>query len=133
VPPKRDYNWKQEHRRLWETMVPPRDQATTLQGELVRIAGKLTDQAYRNGNCNWDDAHVRMWQFVGKQLDDPSVFSEEERREIQAAVEEIICDEQCPDLSGDGSCYYLVGERVIDWCMAHPDPILREIDPTLHY
>jgi hypothetical protein len=42
--------------------------------------------------------------------------------------EEIIRDEACPDLSGDGSTYYRVKERVIDWCMARPDTIPFEPD-----
>jgi hypothetical protein len=45
-------HWKREHARLWKATVPAQGQAATLQGELIRITGKLTDQAYRNGNCN---------------------------------------------------------------------------------
>jgi hypothetical protein len=55
------YNWKQEQTRLWESLVPSQGQADTLQGELVRIAGKLTDQAFRNGNMNWDADHEKQW------------------------------------------------------------------------
>lgn len=127
----RGYNWKKEQDRLWDALVPPRGQATTLQGELIRIVGKLTDQAYRNGNCNWDEDHERMWRFVGARLDDPRTFNEAERRAIGGAIEEIIREHDDPDLSGDGSCYYLIGERVVDWCLAHPDPIPYQHDPTL--
>src|ERR1051325_11899725 len=75
------YNWKTEHTRLWGSLVPVEGQAETLQGELIRIAGKLTDQAFRNGNMNWDAEHEKMWRFVGKHLEDPETFSEEERSE----------------------------------------------------
>jgi len=47
------YNWKREQTRLWQTLVPKSGRASTLQGELIRITGKLTDEAYRNGNMNW--------------------------------------------------------------------------------
>jgi len=117
------YNWKTEQSRLWKEYVPKTGQADTLQGELVRIAGKLTDQAFRNGNMNWDADHERMWRFVGRHLDDSSTFSKNELDLVRAAIEEIIRDNATPDLSGDGCCYYVVSEKVVDWCMAHPKPI----------
>jgi hypothetical protein len=83
------YNWKKEHTRLWNDLVPPDGQADTLQGELIRIAGKLTDQAFRNGNMNWDEDHEKMWRFVGKHLDDPQTFNESERQLIRDKIEEI--------------------------------------------
>ena len=125
------YNWKKEHTRLWNTLVPADGQAETLQGELVRIAGKLTDQAFRNGNANWDDDHEKMWRFVGRHLDDAATFTAEERALIKGKIEEIIRDRDTPDLSGDGCCYYVISEKVVDWCMAHPTPIPHQKDETL--
>lgn len=110
-PAKRPYNWKKEHDRLWRALVPAQGQAATLQGELIRIAGKLTDQAYRNGNCNWDADHERMWRFVGERLDDPETYPDSERKLIRGKIREIIRDHDTPDLSGDGSCYYLIMEK----------------------
>ena len=125
------YNWKKEHTRLWKSLVPPQGQAETLQGELIRIAGKLTDEAFRNGNMNWDAACEKMWRFVGRHLDDPETFSEKERRLVRDKIEEIIRDNASPNLSGDGCAYYLIAERVVDWCMAHSTPIPHQADPTL--
>lgn len=125
------YNWKKEHVRLRDSLVPAEGQATTLQGELIRAAGKLTDQAFRNGNMNWDAEHEKLWRFVGKQLDDPETFSAEERRLICDKIEEIIRDNETPDLSGDGCCYYVISECVVRWCMAHSTPIPHQKDPTL--
>lgn len=129
--PKQSYNWKKEHTRLWNKLVPAQGQAATLQGELIRIAGKLTDQAYRNGNCNWDADHERMWRFVGQHLHDPEVFSTQQRKLIREKIDEIIRDRDTPDLSGDGSCYYLIMEKVVDWCMVHPAPIPHQKDRKL--
>ncbi len=127
----KSYEWKKEQSRLWKELVPPNGQADTLQGELIRITGKLTDQAYRNGNMNWDSDHERMWRFIGEKIANDPIFSSEEQALIREKIEEIIRDQECPDLSGDGSPYYLVTEKVVDWCMAHPAPIPHEKDPTL--
>jgi len=125
-----EYDWRDELERLWNALVPPSGRAETLQGELIRIAGKLTDQAYRNGNMNWDDDHEAMWRFVGRSLDDPGTFSDEQREAIRNAIGEIIRDHDAPDLSGNGSCYYLISERVVDWCIAHPRAIRLEPGET---
>jgi hypothetical protein len=125
---RKSYNWKQEHQRLWDAHVPPSGAADTLQGELVRIVGKLVDQAYRNGNGNWDADHETMWRFVAAQITADLTFDDKDKASIRDTVEEIIRDEACPDLSGDGSTYYRVNGKVVDWCMAHPDPIPFESD-----
>ena len=125
------YEWKKEHARLWKELVPAEGQADTLQGELIRIAGKLTDQAFRNGNMNWDADHERMWRFVAQKITSDATFSASDQKVIRESVEEIIRDQESPDLSGDGCAYYVVSEKVVDWCMAHVTPIPYEADPTL--
>jgi len=122
------YDWKKEQARLWKALVPANGQAETLQGELIRIAGKLTDEAFRNGNMNWDADHERMWRFVGRHLDDAATFSDKERALIREKIAEIIRDNEAPDVSGEGCSYYVVTEKVVDWCMAHPAPIPRPED-----
>src|SRR3954466_14138158 len=116
------YNWKREQERLWEALVPQTGRANTLQGELTRIAGKLTDEAYRNGNDNWDDECAQMWRFVGQHVADPDTFRPEQLAEIREAVATIIRDYDPPQGSGAGSPDYMSPERGVDWCIAHPDP-----------
>ena len=113
-------DWFKEHGRLWRKLVPASGQAKTLQGEIIRITGKLTDEAYRNGNCNWDQDCVFMWRFVARVLDDPRTFSPAERTRTKKTVEEIIRNERCPDLSGRGSTYYYMMEMATRWCVANP-------------
>lgn len=128
----KSYNWKKEHQRLWKAYVPAQGPAETLQGELVRIVGKLVDQAYRNGNCNWDADHETMWRFVSDRITADQTFTDQDKVMIRETTEEIIRDEASPDLSGDGSTYYRINEKVIDWCMAHPEVIPFELDGSYH-
>lgn len=125
------YDWTAEHARLWDELVPPTGQASTLRGELIRMSGKLSDEAYRNGNINWYDEFERMARFIGQYLDDPHTFSVEERALIRESVEEIIRDHADPDVSGHGSAYYTISEKVVDWCIAHQEPIPYSPDPSL--
>ena len=117
------YDWKKEQSRLWRELVPPNGQADTLQGELVRIAGKLSDQAFRNGNMNWDDVHEQLWRFVGEKIGKDPIFTISEQSLIHESIETIIRDQECPNLSIPDSPYYYITEKVVDWCMAYPEPI----------
>ncbi len=127
---KKAYSWKKEHTRLWDELVPPDGQADTLQGELIRIAGKLTDQAFRNGNMNWDDDHETMWRFVGEKLALASNFTKKEKNEIKEKIDQIIEEFDCPDLD-DGNPYYFISEKVVDFCMENEELIEHEPDEEL--
>lgn len=124
------FDWRQAHKELWKAWVPASGQAKTVQGELTRRVGKLTDEAYRNGNCNWDGDCVTMWRWVGRVLDDET-FTPKERARIRRTVGAIIRDQRSPDLSGSGSTYYYVCEMAARWCVAHPEPRPYKSDPKL--
>jgi len=130
-PKVRSCDWKKEHARLWKALVPAGGQADTLQGELVRIAGKLTDQAFRNGNMNWDDEHEYLWRFIGEKIGNDPIFSATEQNDIRQKIEIIIRDQECPNLNRDSNPYYFIGEKVVDWCIAHPEPILHQKNPNI--
>jgi hypothetical protein len=126
------YKWWEEHQKLWDSLVPLSGQALTVQGELVRCIGKLTDEAYRNGNINWEpgSGHDQMLDYVVSTLLADQTFGPERQSSIRRAVEEIR-DYENPNTGGHGTCYYNLSEAVVDWCMQHPDLIPREADPTL--
>lgn len=126
-----EIKWWEEHPRLWEELVPSSGQAETLQGELIRCAGKLTDEAYRNGNINWESGYDRLARFLGENLNDSATFTPEERQQIADAVTTIIRDFERPDTSGHGSPYYYLTEMAVRWCLANPKPLDYKKDPTL--
>ena len=126
-----DARWWEEQPRLWNELVSRSEQATTVQGELIRCTGKLTDEAYRSGNTNWGPGFEHMTRFVGRTLDDPQTFTDDQRSAIRNAVALIIKDSANPDVSGHGSPHYLLTEMAVRWCLAHPDPIPHASDPDL--
>jgi len=127
-----EYRWWEEHDRLWKELVPARGQAPTVQGELVRCAGRLTDEAYRNGNQNWSptSGHARMLAYVERTILGDDTFDTERQAAIRSDIAEI-SDYEYPNVGGQGTCYYNLSEAVVDWCMLHPEPIPREPDPGL--
>ena len=114
--------WRTEFKRLWAKLVPPTGQAKTIQGELVRAVGRLSDEAYRNGNINFGKNHQMLCEFIRMNLEDPTVFDAEEIEEIVRCIEEIL-DSERPDIRGSASCHYRLAEKVVKWCELKPDLI----------
>lgn len=46
--------WQKQFKELWDLLVPGSGPATTAQGEVIRIAGRIGDEVLRNGGANWD-------------------------------------------------------------------------------
>lgn len=121
-------SWKRLHSALWDELVPPRGQCGTVQGELVRCIGKLTDEAYRNGNINWSGGHERMVAFLRDTLAPDGAV--ELLPGLRGDLRKLL-HHRALDLSGDGSPHYRVNEAVVRWCQGHPTLIPREHDPLL--
>lgn len=49
-----DGSWCHWFDELWGALVPPTGRATTVQGEVVRICGKIAREILDNGGMNWD-------------------------------------------------------------------------------
>jgi hypothetical protein len=126
------YKWWEQHARLWSELVPQSGQAAAVQDELVRCIGKLTDEAYRNGNINWEpgSGHERMLDFIPAMLLGDNTFEPERQSRIRKDISEIR-NYKKPNVGGHGTCYYTLSEAVVDWCMLHPQRILQEINPDL--
>jgi hypothetical protein len=52
--------WEKQHAELWQLLVPSSGPAKTVQGEVIRIAGRIGDEIMRNGGMNWDDSYRAM-------------------------------------------------------------------------
>jgi len=53
-------DWKKQFNELWELLIPSSGAAQTMQGEVIRIAGRISDELARNGGINWDDDYKVM-------------------------------------------------------------------------
>lgn len=81
--------FKNNFEELWDFLVPPRGRAQTAQGEVIRIAGRVRDELFRNGGMNWDEDYRKMLYAFREYLclGNP-VYSEEYVEEITGALME---------------------------------------------
>ena len=51
---------KEEFQSFWDLLVPPKGKAETVQGEVIRIAGRIEYEFLDNGCINWDEDFKKM-------------------------------------------------------------------------
>ena len=53
-------HWRDQYNELWDTLIPSSGPAQTVQGEVIRIAGRIADEIQRNGGANWNADYTKM-------------------------------------------------------------------------
>ncbi len=95
-------------------LVPPKGPAATVQGEVIRISGRISHELDGNGGGNWDAEYKRMADAFlehvqgGKPLSPPDLA---EAAAIVAAVKR---------KGGDTA---RMAELAVKWVVQNPDPV----------
>ncbi|UOP01653.1 ankyrin repeat domain-containing protein [Kingella potus] len=59
-----DGDFDQQFAYLWDFLVPSVGHAKSIQGEVIRITGKIRDEILRNGGGNWDKDFKKMLSAI---------------------------------------------------------------------
>lgn len=83
-------NWLDQYKELWNLLVPKQGKALTIQGEVIRICGKLAYEILDNGRINWDNDFEMMCKELSKYLlTCENRLSEEENKKIKSIISKI--------------------------------------------
>ncbi|MCL1923539.1 MAG: hypothetical protein FWG15_06785 [Propionibacteriaceae bacterium] len=119
--------WKQQFLELEDKLVPAQGSAQTVQGEVIRIAGRIYDETYHNGGMNWDDDYRAMADFYLSTLSSGTPLPPAELDEAASMIDVL---RMAGDLiKDDGSCIDDVQRLwalATDWVLANPEPITLE-------
>lgn len=69
---------QEQFNNLWDLLVPPQGTAKTVQGELIRVAGRVRSEFYRNGGANWDREYRSMLNALIKHLGSHNALSDDD-------------------------------------------------------
>lgn len=72
--------------QLWKYLVPSYGRAKTAQGEIIRIAGRISHEIWDNGCINWDSDYRKMLHTFPKYLHLGNSFSEEDIKAAEMLV-----------------------------------------------
>jgi hypothetical protein len=109
----RSATWEAQHEELWTLLVPSSGPAVTVQGEVIRISGRISDEIVGNGGVNWDPDYREMARSLVRHLAGGVGLPSNLLADAEAAV---------ASLPGDTHTDRLV-ELAVAWVQANPDPI----------
>ncbi|MGG3280078.1 ankyrin repeat domain-containing protein [Paenibacillus solani] len=111
--------WQAQHHELWSLLVPSKGHAKTVQGEVIRITGKVSYEILDNGGINWDNQFRKMLKSLihyfslGTPLNPPLL------QEAAALAKELN--------SGNGNDEPArLCELAVIWVLSNPNPITME-------
>ncbi len=114
--------WQKQHEELWDMLVPSRGSADTIQGEMIRIIGKVGYEILDNGGMNWDEEFRKMMKAL-------ILFLREENNLDSVLVEEACSLAKNVSSRSDKKELYRLNEIVVKWVLANPEPIkLNKVD-----
>ena len=115
------HTWKEQFAELWELLIPSHGAAKTLQGEVVRIAGRVRDEMNRNGGCNWNRDYRMMLDAFVKHVASESALSDAELEEVKSLASSISPSGNFDETSLDRLC-----ELATKWVLQNPEPVKLE-------
>jgi hypothetical protein len=113
----KETTWQKQHAELWNMLVPGSGSASTKQGEVIRLSGRLSHEILDNGSMNWGNRYSGMADELKKYLTEGNTFSEAEKAEIQDLFVHV--------RKGDGDEEMLarMTELSVAWVLKNPEPI----------
>lgn len=77
-------DWREQHAELWNLLVPGRGKCKTVQGEVVRIGGRINNEIFRQGGAHWDGEFCKMLNALKKYYVMRNIPDEDEHQEALA-------------------------------------------------
>ena len=110
--------WEKRYEQAWELLVPSSGRAFTVQGEVVRIAGRVNDELLRNAMGNWNKEYQKMLNAISGYLRQGNSLTESELTEVADIHTHILED--------DGTGSHRLCELATLWVTKNPEPMALE-------
>ncbi|MCB9694361.1 MAG: ankyrin repeat domain-containing protein, partial [Alphaproteobacteria bacterium] len=105
--------WQDQHEELWQLLVPSHGACATVQGEVVRITGRVSGELYRNGGGNWDQGYRDMVTALLGHLASGSALPAADLEEARGIASRLL-----RDMNSAGR----LAELAVAWVAANPGP-----------
>lgn len=109
-------DWKDQHQELWELLVPGSGACKTVQGEVIRITGRVNDELMRNGGGNWDAQYRKMVNALLKHLESGNSLDPSSLEEAKSLASGLLSD-------SSGKSSVRLCRLAVDWVLKNPVPV----------
>lgn len=106
--------WQKQHEELWNLLVPSSGSANTIQGELIRISGRISSEIEDNGGINWDSDYKKMADAFLKLINNGNKLTMAEIKEVKTTILEI------NEKKGNTA---RIAQLAVKWVIQNPLPI----------
>jgi hypothetical protein len=106
--------WQEQHQELWELLVPSSGPAATIQGEVIRITGRIANELEGNGGINWDGNYKKMADAFLAFIKEGVQLSASDMEEAESIIKEV------KQKSGDTARLCELG---VKWVKENPLPM----------
>lgn len=111
--------WQAQHDELWNLLIPSQGPAKTVQGEVIRITGKISYEILDNGSINWDNQYRNMINSLGHYFSLGTPLHPDALLEAERLAKELH--------NGNGSKEPArLCELAVHWVLSNPNPITLE-------
>lgn len=108
--------WHAQHHELWDLLIPSQGHAKTVQGEVIRITGKVSYEILDNGGINWDNQYRKMLKSLNHYFSLGTPLHPAALQEAEMLVKELH--------NGHGSDEPArLCELAVHWVLSNPNPI----------
>ena len=114
-------SWEEQYEELWSFLIPSSGAAKTVQGEVIRIPGRVRDELDRNGGVNWDRDYRKMLQALPQYLSLGIPLSDQELEETKELIAHVHGKDFDDEPRLDRLC-----QLAIAWIKQNPEPLLLE-------
>jgi ankyrin repeat protein len=114
-------SWEEQYEELWSFLIPSSGAAKTVQGEVIRIPGRVRDELDRNGGANWDRDYRKMLQTLPQYLSLGNPLSDQELEETKELIAQVHGKDFDDEPRLDRLC-----QLAIAWIKQNPEPLPLE-------
>lgn len=109
-------SWQEQYQALWDLLVPGKGPASTVQGEVIRVTGRVLHELLDNGGVNWDRDFRAMLRALSGYLRQSGGLDQERTEEAIRLASQTGAHTEETQL-------YRLEELVVAWVLANPEPI----------
>ena len=107
--------WQEQHAELWELLVPGQGHAATVQGEVIRISGRIARELDGNGGVNWDADFRSLARAFSGYVATATPLPADELASAESIVDTLA-------RKGRGDTRRLA-ELAVEWVLLNPVPV----------
>lgn len=114
----KETTWQKQHQELWKLLVPGSGHANTVQGEVIRIAGRIGHEILDNGGMNWNREFRKMAASLLEYVSTGNPLEEQKLKELSKWISLL------PRVWEEGiDC---ITKYSVEWVTLNLDPVMLQ-------